>query len=75
MIIRECTITKTPEVVTFQVDHAELTEDEMLGHLEAWRSVWGRKDPNLYIIETLNGIELKRKPHESERPDPKPCSC
>jgi hypothetical protein len=62
VIIREYTITKTPEVVTFQLDHAELTDEEMLTHLESWRSPWGRKDPNLHITETLDGIELHRRP-------------
>lgn len=64
MVIRECTITKTPETTTFQLDHAELTTEERDAHLEAWRSPWGRRDSNLYITETLDGIELKRKPDE-----------
>jgi hypothetical protein len=62
VIIRECTITTSPEIITFQLDHAELTEEELLDHLEAWASPWGRKDPNLSITETLAGIELKRIP-------------
>jgi hypothetical protein len=65
MVIRECTITETPEVVTFQLDHAELTEGELLAHLEAWDSLWGRKDSNLDITETLDGIELHRRPNET----------
>jgi hypothetical protein len=61
MVIREWILTETPDTITFQLEHAELTEEERDAHLEAWRSPWGRKDPNLYITETLDGIQVHRR--------------